>query len=247
MKVTTTMYALNFTLGDAFVVVVVRGSGPAAAARPPARIARPRIAHPRLLSLPSSLPACVGHSGLLFAVRVCPTGRGVLTAVQCCHGRRAAMRSSHASAVAPMHHRTLLRRLGRALAPRPGVSSLGCAVRGPVAVAASPWQSPGDVRCLSRGAASVRGASPTAADAPAAAEAAPASGGQYPFREVEERWQRYWEANATFRTPEAVDTSKPKFYALDMFPYPRRVGAAAQAVRCREVWLLTCRRNTLSP
>jgi len=45
---------------------------------------------------------------------------------------------------------------------------------------------------------------------------------QYPFREVEERWQRYWEQHATFRTPHAVDTSKPKFYALDMFPYPRR-------------------------
>lgn len=44
---------------------------------------------------------------------------------------------------------------------------------------------------------------------------------QYPFREVEERWQRYWEQHATFRTPHAVDTSKPKFYALDMFPYPR--------------------------
>ena len=36
-----------------------------------------------------------------------------------------------------------------------------------------------------------------------------------------ERWQRYWETHATFRTPDAVDTSKPKFYALDKYPYPR--------------------------
>lgn len=34
---------------------------------------------------------------------------------------------------------------------------------------------------------------------------------------------RYWAENKTFRTPEFrdLDTSKPKFYALDMFPYPR--------------------------
>ena len=43
----------------------------------------------------------------------------------------------------------------------------------------------------------------------------------YPFDEVESRWQKFWEENKTFRTPEEVDTSKPKFYILDMFPYPR--------------------------
>ena len=37
------------------------------------------------------------------------------------------------------------------------------------------------------------------------------------------RKRRYWVDNKTFRTPEFkdLDTSKPKFYALDMFPYPR--------------------------
>ena len=50
--------------------------------------------------------------------------------------------------------------------------------------------------------------------------------GQYPFRAVEERWQQYWEAHGTFRTPVDVDTSKPKFYALDMFPYPRLASCA---------------------
>jgi hypothetical protein len=65
---------------------------------------------------------------------------------------------------------------------------------------------------------------PTAAEAPAALP-----GGQYPFREVEERWQRYWEENATFRTPADVDLTKPKYYALDMFPYPRCASASYDA------------------
>jgi len=42
----------------------------------------------------------------------------------------------------------------------------------------------------------------------------------YPFKEIEEKWQAHWRANATFRTPVKVDTSKPKYYVLDMFPYP---------------------------
>lgn len=43
----------------------------------------------------------------------------------------------------------------------------------------------------------------------------------YPFHEIEPKWQRFWEDNSTFRTPDEIDTSKPKFYVLDMFPYPR--------------------------
>lgn len=43
----------------------------------------------------------------------------------------------------------------------------------------------------------------------------------YPFHEIELKWQRYWEENQTFRTPDEIDTSKPKYYVLDMFPYPR--------------------------
>ncbi|XP_026656807.2 leucine--tRNA ligase, chloroplastic/mitochondrial isoform X1 [Phoenix dactylifera] len=46
----------------------------------------------------------------------------------------------------------------------------------------------------------------------------------YPFDEIEPRWQRYWEENCTFRTPDEVDTSKPKCYILDMFPYPSGAG-----------------------
>jgi leucyl-tRNA synthetase len=43
----------------------------------------------------------------------------------------------------------------------------------------------------------------------------------YPFPEIEAKWQQHWEEQQTFRTPEKVDTSKPKYYVLDMFPYPR--------------------------
>jgi leucyl-tRNA synthetase len=46
----------------------------------------------------------------------------------------------------------------------------------------------------------------------------------YPFKDVETKWQTHWERQATFRVPETVDTSKPKYYVLDMFPYPSGEG-----------------------
>jgi len=46
----------------------------------------------------------------------------------------------------------------------------------------------------------------------------------YPFSEIEIKWQSYWQTHKTFRTPEEVDTSKPKYYVLDMFPYPSGAG-----------------------
>lgn len=39
---------------------------------------------------------------------------------------------------------------------------------------------------------------------------------------IEPKWQQYWDANKTFQTKE--DAGKPKFYALDMFPYPSGAG-----------------------
>ena len=45
--------------------------------------------------------------------------------------------------------------------------------------------------------------------------------------DVERRWQQFWEANKTFRTPDPGDPAaagKPKFYILDMFPYPSGAG-----------------------
>ena len=45
---------------------------------------------------------------------------------------------------------------------------------------------------------------------------------EYNFWEIEPKWQSYWEKNKTFKT--GTDLSRPKFYALDMFPYPSGAG-----------------------
>ena len=45
---------------------------------------------------------------------------------------------------------------------------------------------------------------------------------EYPFQEIEKKWQSYWGENQTFKTPE--DQDKPKYYVLDMFPYPSGAG-----------------------
>ena len=45
----------------------------------------------------------------------------------------------------------------------------------------------------------------------------------YNFIEIEKKWQDYWEENKTFHT-DVWDFSKPKYYALDMFPYPSGQG-----------------------
>ncbi len=42
-------------------------------------------------------------------------------------------------------------------------------------------------------------------------------------QEIEKKWRKYWEDNNTFKT-DVWDFSKPKFYALDMFPYPSGQG-----------------------
>jgi len=44
----------------------------------------------------------------------------------------------------------------------------------------------------------------------------------YDFRKIESRWQKYWAENKTFRADFPSD--KPKFYVLDMFPYPSGAG-----------------------
>ena len=42
---------------------------------------------------------------------------------------------------------------------------------------------------------------------------------EYNHKKIEEKWIKYWDENKTFKT-DTSDFSKPKFYALDMFPYP---------------------------
>ena len=48
----------------------------------------------------------------------------------------------------------------------------------------------------------------------------------YDFAKIEEKWHKYWKENDTFHT-DVWDFSKPKYYVLDMFPYPSGVGLHA--------------------
>ena len=48
----------------------------------------------------------------------------------------------------------------------------------------------------------------------------------YNHLEIEKKWQEYWKEHETFKT-DVWDFSKPKYYALDMFPYPSGVGLHA--------------------
>lgn len=45
---------------------------------------------------------------------------------------------------------------------------------------------------------------------------------EYPFRELEEKWRTFWDEHQTYRVENTSD--KPKFYILDMFPYPSGAG-----------------------
>ncbi|MNK18992.1 Leucine--tRNA ligase [compost metagenome] len=44
----------------------------------------------------------------------------------------------------------------------------------------------------------------------------------YDHQQIEKKWQKYWEDNQTYKTSDSTD--KPKFYVLDMFPYPSGAG-----------------------
>ena len=45
---------------------------------------------------------------------------------------------------------------------------------------------------------------------------------EYNHKEIEKRWQQYWKDNNVYKTD--IDAKRPKFYVLDMFPYPSGAG-----------------------
>ncbi len=45
---------------------------------------------------------------------------------------------------------------------------------------------------------------------------------EYKHKDIEQRWQRYWKDNKVYKTE--TDSTRPKFYILDMFPYPSGAG-----------------------
>ena len=42
----------------------------------------------------------------------------------------------------------------------------------------------------------------------------------FDFKTIDKKWQKFWDDNKTFET-DVYDFTKPKYYVLDMFPYPR--------------------------
>lgn len=100
-----------------------------------------------------------------------------------------------------------------------------CSLRCKAFSAFSPLRTQGNLASVlsSRGirhaSKAVETVAPTTPAAPADGKPVPSQA--YPFTEIEAKWQAYWEQEKTFRTPDQVDTSKPKYYVLDMFPYPR--------------------------
>ncbi|HPG55654.1 MAG TPA: class I tRNA ligase family protein, partial [Candidatus Enterocola sp.] len=45
---------------------------------------------------------------------------------------------------------------------------------------------------------------------------------EYNFKEIEQKWQSYWKSNAIYHVE--IDNNRPKYYVLDMFPYPSGAG-----------------------
>ena len=45
---------------------------------------------------------------------------------------------------------------------------------------------------------------------------------EYRHKEIEGKWQQWWKDNATYKTE--INPEKPKYYVLDMFPYPSGAG-----------------------
>ena len=46
----------------------------------------------------------------------------------------------------------------------------------------------------------------------------------YNHQEIEKKWQKFWEENQTFKSQQPSESSNPKYYVLDMFPYPSGAG-----------------------
>ena len=46
----------------------------------------------------------------------------------------------------------------------------------------------------------------------------------YNHQEIEKKWQKYWQEHQTFNASQPTNSEKPKYYVLDMFPYPSGAG-----------------------
>lgn len=66
---------------------------------------------------------------------------------------------------------------------------------------------------------------------------------RYDFKTIEEKWQKRWEAEGTFRA--SNDTSKPKFYGLVEFPYPSGVGMHVGHIKAYSGLEVICRKRRM--
>ncbi len=66
---------------------------------------------------------------------------------------------------------------------------------------------------------------------------------RYDFKAIEEKWQKRWEAEGTFRA--SNDTSKPKFYGLVEFPYPSGVGMHVGHIKAYSGLEVICRKRRM--
>ncbi|KAK9868559.1 hypothetical protein WJX84_010001 [Apatococcus fuscideae] len=92
---------------------------------------------------------------------------------------------------------------------------------------AAVWRRQGHLtRCVRSCIARATSSAPAKSEVAGPAPSEPQKPASYPFTQIEQKWQQYWRERKTFRTPDVgeLDTSKPKFYALDMFPYPSGAG-----------------------
>ena len=141
---------------------------------------------------------------LCFSGRVFP----VTAAIRSTSFTRARLSGSSAARVS--HFSSDRRRLGAIIS----AATQHCRIRADV------WR-PCPTSGSSPSASDARGVQALAGADPAKSSDGPKRNNGYPHKDIESKWQAYWSENQTFRTPDQVDTSKPKFYALDMFPYPR--------------------------
>ena len=62
-------------------------------------------------------------------------------------------------------------------------------------------------------------------------------------KEIEPKWQKYWDEHKTFKT-DCYDDSKPKYYCVDMFPYPSGNGLHVGQMCIRDRSWIVCNPNS---
>ena len=69
---------------------------------------------------------------------------------------------------------------------------------------------------------------------------------EYNFKHIETKWQKLWEQRKTYQVE--VDNSRPKFYVLDMFPYPSGAGKQRKDhVKTQGKTVIYCKRQGKRP